>query len=100
MPGRGRSAAGHLRVPGKGGTRMVVLAVVVWAIVAFWSPVIVAVIRQPEPIGLVILLTFLCWPAAWIAVFWLPRRGRPVRTATAGRVPYPGAAAGRPAGRR
>jgi hypothetical protein len=71
---------------------MVVLAVVVWAVVLFWSPVIVAAIRRAEPISLVVLLCFLFWFPAWIAAFGLPRQ-RPVRTGRAARVTYSRAAA-------
>jgi hypothetical protein len=71
---------------------MVVMAVVVWAFVLFWSPLIVAVIRRAEPIGLVVLLMFIGWFPAWIAVFGLPSRPRPARM-QAGHAPYPRAAA-------
>jgi hypothetical protein len=58
-------------------------AVILGAIILFWVPLIIAVIRGAERIGLVALLTILglaggvMWFAALVAAFILPRRTPP-----------------------
>jgi hypothetical protein len=56
------------------------LAVIVAAVVLFWSPVIGAALRRTERTGLVVLLTLLTpaggfpWLVAWYMALTLPRR--------------------------
>ncbi len=59
------------------------LGVIAGAFLLFWSPVIVAAVRDIERMGLVILLVLLSlgtggvtWFASWIVVFRMPRRVR------------------------
>lgn len=57
------------------------LGVIAGAFLLFWSPVIVAAVRNIERMGLVVLLVLLAlgtggvtWFASWILVFGMPRR--------------------------
>jgi hypothetical protein len=65
-------------------------AVILGAMILFWVPVIIAVIRGTERTGVVVLLTLLglaggfMWFAALVAAFILPRRLPPPRGYTAG----------------
>jgi hypothetical protein len=67
---------------------MVWLAVVLGVFALFWTPLMIALIRDVESIGLVVLLTLLAlatgvmWVGALIAAFMLPKKPRP-------RTPYP-----------
>lgn len=59
------------------------LGVIAGAFLLFWSPVIVAAVRDIERMGLVVMLVLLAlgtggvtWFASWIVVFRMPRRAR------------------------
>jgi hypothetical protein len=59
------------------------LGVIAGAFLLFWSPVIVAAVRDIERMGLVVMLVLLAlgtggvtWFASWIVVFRMPRRVR------------------------
>lgn len=65
------------------GADWVWLGVIAGAFLLFWSPVIVAAVRDIERMGLVVLLVLLglgtggvTWFASWIVVFRMPRRAR------------------------
>ena len=65
------------------GADWAVLGVIAGAFLLFWSPVVVAAIRDIERMGLVVLLVLLAlgtagvtWFASWIVVFRMPRRAQ------------------------